>query len=189
MSFWRPIFLMDQEQVVDRSVAKTKVPWKGYFDVNAGEWPNYRNWEDMRNHGFIAAGRGRRFSNQLSRLSQGDKIFVYQAGAGYVGYGVVSSTEPVTAKDFITEDGRSLDDLRLDGRLKEPGILEYRDDPELSDYLVSVKWKKTFPKSEPERLEGGFANPAIVCKLRDPRTLDFLEKTFSVEPAVGSGTP
>jgi hypothetical protein len=189
MSFWRPIFLMDQEQVVDRSVAKTKVPWKGYFYVNAGEWPNYRNWEDMRNHGFIAAGRGRRFSNQLSRLSQGDKIFVYQAGAGYVGYGVVSSTEPVTAKDFITEDGRSLDDLRLDGRLKEPGILEYRDDPELSDYLVSVKWKKTFPKSEPERLEGGFANPAIVCKLRDPRTLDFLEKTFGVEPAVGSGTP
>ena len=136
----------------------------------------------MRNHGFIAAGRGRRFSNQLSRLSQGDKIFVYQAGAGYVGYGVVSSTEPVMAKDFIAEDGRSLDDLRLDRQLKEPGILEYRDDPELSDYLVSVKWKKTFPKSEPKRLEGGFANRAIVCNCETPERSTFLRRLLAWNP-------
>ena len=119
-------FLLDQEEVVERAVAKTKVPWTGYFYVNAGEWPNFRTWEDMRNHGFIAAGRGRRFSNQLSRLSERDKIFVYQAGAGYVGYGVVSSTEPVMAKDFTTKDGGSLDDLKLRQQLREPGILEYK---------------------------------------------------------------
>jgi hypothetical protein len=175
-------FLLDQEEVVERAVAAKKV-WTGYFYVNVAEGPNFRNWEDMRNHGFIAAGRGRKFSNQLSRLSQDDKIFVYQPGAGYVGYGCVSSTEPVMAKDFVTEDGRSLDDLRLEGQLNEPGILDHRDDPELAEYLVSVKWQKTFSKFEPKRLEGGFANPAIVCKLRDARTLDFLEKAFGIEPA------
>jgi hypothetical protein len=140
-------FLMDQEQVVGRAVAKTKV-WTGYYYVNAGEWPTYRNWEDMRNHGFIAAGRGRKYSIQLNRLPPGASIFVYQKHAGYAGYGLVSSTEPVMAKDFTTGDGQSLDDLKLQGRLKEAGILEGRDDPELSEYLVGVQWKKTFPKSE-----------------------------------------
>jgi hypothetical protein len=180
-------FLLDQEQVGEW--VKTKAPWTGYYYVNAGEWPGLRNWEDMRNHGFIAAGRGRRFSIQLSRLSRDDRIFVYQKGAGYVGYGVVSSQAAVMAKDFITEDGRSLDDLKLQEQLNEPGILHDRDDPELSDYLVSVQWKKTFPKDDPIWQGGLFTSQLIVCKLRHPTTLDILEKTFGVEPAAGSGTP
>jgi hypothetical protein len=64
------------------------------------------------------------------------------------------------AKDFTSEDGRSLDDLEL----REPRILEWRDDPEMSEYLVRVQWKKTFPESE-AKLDGGFANPNTVCKL------------------------
>jgi hypothetical protein len=176
-------FLMDQEQVVERYEAKTKAPWTGYYYVNAGEG-DHRNWDDMRNHGFVAAGHGRKYSIQLDRLSPGDRIFVYQKGAGYVGCGVVRSPA-VMAKDFTTEDGRSLDELEL----QQPGILKWSDDPEMSEYLVSVQWKKTFPKSEAKRLDGGFTNQNVVCKLRDPATLNFLEKTFGVEAVAGSGTP
>jgi hypothetical protein len=161
-------FLMDQEQVVERSEAKTKPLWSGYYYVNAGEWRNFRNWEDMRNHGFIAAGRGRKYSIQLNRLSPDDRIFVYQKDAGYVGYGVVRSPA-VMAKDFTTEDGLSLDDLKLRQQLREPGILEYKDDPEMSEYLVGVQWKRTFPISEAKWLEGGFANPLIVLQTARPR--------------------
>jgi hypothetical protein len=173
-------FLMDQEQVVERHEAKTKAPWTGYYYVNAGEGP-HRSWDDMRNHGFIAAGHGRKFSIQLDRLSPDDPIFVYQKGAGYVGYGVIRSPA-VMAKDFTTEDGRSLGDLEL----VQLGILKLSDDSQMSEYLVRVQWKKTFPRSEAKWQDGLFANQNIVCKLRDPATLDFLEKTFGVERAVGA---
>jgi hypothetical protein len=93
------------------------------------------------------------------------------------------------AKDFTTKDGQSLDDLELRQQLREPRILEQRDDPEMSEYLVGVEWKKTFPKSEAKRQDGLFASQHVVCKLRDRETLDFLEKTFGVGPAAGSGTP
>ena len=35
-----------------------------------------------------------------------------------------------------------------------------------------VKEAKTFP--------GAFANPNVVCKLSDPKTLDFLKQAFGV---------
>ncbi len=81
------------------------------------------------------------------------------------------------AKDFQTEDGRALDQLDL----KQRGILDKADDPEMSEYLVGVDWRKTFPITEAKWIEGGFANQNIVCKLRDPATLDFLIKEFSAE--------
>ena len=36
--------------------------------------------------------------------------------------------------------------------------------------------KKAFPLNEAKWLDGGFANQNIVCRLRHPATLDFLEK-------------
>ena len=87
------------------------------------------------------------------------------------------------AKDFTTEDGRSLAELDL----QQPGILDQVDDPEMSEYLVGVGWKKVFPISEAKWLDGGFANQNVVCKLRHPATLDFLVKTFGAEPANRTG--
>jgi hypothetical protein len=169
-------FLMDQDQVIERSEAKTKAPWTGYYYVNAGHG-SHRNWDDMRDHGFVAAGHGRFYSIRLNQLSPGNPIFVYQKGAGYVGHGVVRSAA-VMAKDFATEDGRSLDELSL----RQPAILDQSDDPEMSEYLVGVQWKKTFSIPEAKWLDGGFANQNVVYKLRDPATLNFLEKTFGLEP-------
>jgi hypothetical protein len=80
------------------------------------------------------------------------------------------------AKDFTTEDGRSLDDLEL----LEPRILEWRDGPEISEYLVRVQWKKTFPESEAKWLDGGFANPNIVLQTgRIPQRSTFLRRLLA----------
>ncbi len=178
-------FLMDQDQVIERSEAKTKAPWTGYYYVNAGHDPEVRDWEDMREQEFIAAGYGRFYSTRLNQLSVGDPIFVYQKGQGYIGYGIVTSTA-VMAKDFVTASGEKLGDLQL----RQPNILHDADDPEIADYVVGVDWKKTFPISEAKWLDGGFANQNVVCKLRHPATLDFVVKTFeATEKAKLGGEP
>ncbi len=169
-------WLMDQDQVVDRSDEKTKAPWKGYYYVNAGIDEDVRVWEDMQSYGFIAAGYGSEYSGQLNRLSLDAPIFVYQKGAGYIGYGIVRSLAS-KAKDFVTLDGRNLTDVELG----QPNILHNRDDPELAEFLVGVEWRKTFPISEAKWLDRIFTNRNVVCKLRHPATLDFLTKAFAPE--------
>ncbi len=170
-------FLLDQQQVAERSEARTKAPWTGFYYVNAGHDPEVRDWEDMRRYGFIAAGYGRVYSSRLNQLSPGDPVFVYQKGAGYIGYGIVRN-EAVMAKGFVTGDDRPLSEIEL----RSPGILHDAEDPEMADYVVGVDWKKTFPVSDGKWFEGGFANQNVVCKLRHPATLDYLIKVFEAEP-------
>lgn len=165
-------FLMDQEQVIERAEAKTKAPWTGNYYVNAGH-DEVRDWEDMQKYGFVAAGYGRFYSGRLDQLSEGDPIYVYQKGAGYIGHGIVTSPA-VMSKDFVTIDGQRLKDLDL----KQPKILHDQDDVENSDYLVGVEWKKSLPISQAKWLDGGFANQNVVCKLRHPATLEFLTREF-----------
>ncbi len=170
-------WLMDQEQVVERAEEKSKAPWTGYYFVNIGYDPNVRDWDDMQRFGFVAAGYGKKYSGELFTLQIGDPIFAYQKKSGYVGYGIVTST-PVIAESFLTSDGRPL----IEQDLKVKNIFHTPDDPELVDYLVGVDWKKTYSFNEAKRIDGGFANQHIVCKLRHPATLDYLMKVFEVRP-------
>jgi hypothetical protein len=169
-------WLLDQREVVERSEDKRKAPWTGYYYVNVGHDPDNRIWDDMRQFGFVAAGYGRIYSGRLEQLSPGDKIFAYQKGSGYVGYGVVTSAA-VMAKEFLTRDGKKLGETDL----RQPNILHHADDPEMADYVVGVDWKKTFSLDEAKWLPGGFANQNVVCKLRHQATLDFLIREFEVE--------
>lgn len=167
-------WLMDQQRVEEQAQDRRKAPWSGFYYVNSGHDDGVRSWDDMVKHGFVAAGYGNLYSGRLNQLSAGSPIFVYHKGAGYIGYGIVTSDASIMAKDFVTREGRKLSELNL----KEPGILHHRDDSEQADYLVAVDWKKTFPISEAKWLDGGFRNQNIVCKLRHPATLDFLIKEF-----------
>lgn len=166
-------WLMDQEEVAQRAESKTRIPWSGlwYVNVDDGE---HRSWEDMRRFGFLAAGHGRVYSNALRRLEPGDPVLAYQKGRGYVGYGVVNiPVRPV--KDFVVE-GKPI----LQAPLEQPGLAIDSDDPELSEYLVGVEWKKHLPLDHAERFPGMFANQNVVCKLRHPATVDFVRKKFSI---------
>lgn len=167
-------WLMDQQEVEERSENRTKTPWTGLWYVNVGDgW--HRSWEDMRRYGFLAAGGGQVYSAPLRKLNVDDHFFAYQKKAGYVGFGRV--TKPaVMAKDFRV-NGTALTDLKL----QQPNLAHDKDNPETAEYVIGVDWLKTYPMADAKTFDGAFANQNVVCRLRDPRTLDFLKQTFSAD--------
>lgn len=168
-------WLMDPEEVQDRAESRKQAPWSGYWFVNVGEGP-HRNWEDDRKYGFTSAGQGKWYSNGIKRLNAGDKIFAYQKGSGYVGYGEVT-TKAMMLKDFVVQaDGQ----LLTDKTLKSERPTENIDDPDLCEWVVGVDWLKTFPMAQAKTFKGAFANQNIVCKLRDEETVNFLIREFEV---------
>jgi hypothetical protein len=167
-------WLLDQAEVVERSESKRQAPWSGLWYVNAGDGPS-RSWDDMRSFGFIAAGGGEKYSGPLNRLQLGERVVVYQKQAGYVGYGKVTAPA-ILVRDFRTESGPLLEQ-----QLAQPNIAHDKDDPRVAEYVVGVDWIKTFPIAEAKRFDGMFANQNIVCKLRDPRTMDFLRGQFGLD--------
>lgn len=167
-------FLLDQAEVEERSDRKVQPPWSGYYFVNVGEG-EHRSWVDMMKYGFVGAGHGEFYSKRLAQLKSGDKIFAYQSGMGYIGCGIVTSAKEPSA-EFRTADG-----LLFDQPLSQPGLKDCADDPELAEYAVGVEWKKTFNFDQAKTFKGAFANQNVVCKLRDPATIDFLIHEFEVE--------
>ncbi len=164
-------WLLDQQEVAERTAERVKAPWKGDWYANVDDGSS-RSWEDMRKYGFLAAGGGRFYSGRLDQLTKDDLVYVYQRGQGYVGRGVVQG-ESMLAGEFRFE-GKSLFDLPLE----QPNLAHDSKNPELAEYLVPVKWMKTVPISHAKKFPGAFANQNIVCRLRDPATLEFLEKEF-----------
>jgi Endonuclease NucS len=166
-------WLLDQSEVAERSDAKTKAPWSGLWYVNTSEGP-HRSWEDMRRYGFIAAGGGQQYSEPLKRLQPGDRIVAYQKGKGYVGYGTVTAA-PVIVHDFRTKDGPLLSQSLVQPAIARPGA-----DATQAEYVVGVDWTKSVPVAEAKRFDGMFANQNVVCKLRDAKTIEFLQGQFGV---------
>jgi hypothetical protein len=106
-----------------------------------GEGPN-RNWDDCRKYGFLSAGRGTRYSDPLKKLKVGDKVFAYMKSLGYVGFGEIAR-EAVMVKDFTVDEKRTL----LEVPVTQVGIRQYSDDPIMSDWVVGVKWLKSFGRN------------------------------------------
>ena len=127
----------------------------------------------MRRYGFISAGYGRIYSGRLNQLSVDDLVYVYKKGAGYIGYGTVTSTA-VMSKDFVLPDGKHLSEVEL----RQSFVLHDPDNSEISDYVVGVKWHKTLPITEAQTFPGVFTNRNTVYKLRHPATIEFLKRTF-----------
>jgi len=167
-------WLLDPEDVQERSESRKQAPWTGVWFVNVGEGP-HRNWEDNIKYGFIGAGQGPKYSRPLKKLTIGNRLFAYMKGLGYVGYGEVTK-EASMIKDFEV-NGKKL----LEQPLKAPQAAENSSDPELSEWVVGIRWLKTFERSEPQYFKNIFANQNIVCKLRDSQTLEFLENKFEVQ--------
>ncbi|WP_121967932.1 toll/interleukin-1 receptor domain-containing protein [Leptolyngbya sp. BC1307] len=147
--------------------------WAGDWFVNVGEGV-HRDWDDCVKYGFISAGQGSVYSDALRKLEIGSTIYAYISGLGYVGLGKVTE-QAVPIKDF-TVGREKMPLLSLDLKAEKPS--EHSDNLELSEWVIGIKWLKTFPKDNPQRFVGAFANPNVVCKLRNKRTLEFLREKF-----------
>ncbi|MFC9598716.1 DUF91 domain-containing protein [Peribacillus butanolivorans] len=168
-------WLMDPEDIADRTESKKSAPWSGLYFVNVGDG-KHRSWEDCKEYSFLSAGQGSKYSGPMKKLKVGDKVLAYLKGKGYVGFGEITSAA-VLAKDFKLSNNT----LLFDNELKQPNIQENKDDPELADWTVGVRWFKTFERENALTKPGIFANQNIVCKLRHQPTIDFLSSHYAIK--------
>jgi hypothetical protein len=170
------------EQQASKNVKfHNKEPWNGTdYYVSFGEGPT-RTWDDAVKYGFISAGGGRWYSNTLSQLQPGGRIFVLIPKVGYVGVGIVKE-EAVSVKDFLVDvEGNPTPILKLP--YKAPDMGTHANDPDLSEYLVKVEWLKTFKKEQAKWEKGMFANRNSACRLRNSFTIERLTELFGLVEA------
>lgn len=175
-------WLLDPEEVevkAAKTASRGTEPWNGKdFYVSLGEGP-HRNWEDWVRYGFVSGGGGKWYSQTLGALSPGSRIFVNIPKSGYVGVGIVKDSV-VPLKDFkVTLDGKEVP--LLEAPLTAPMMGEYRDDAELSEYLVRVDWLHTSDKTDAYWEKGLFAKQHTACKLRNQFTIQKLVAHFGLE--------
>lgn len=119
----------------------------GLWHVNVGVHPNeliQRNWDDPMTFGFLSAGQGAKWRDEISRLGVGDHVYAYLNGHGYVGGGVVTSSA-VRADGFVPPGyDKPLRELPLESQ----GWFTNSDDPELAEYMVGIHWDKAVPAME-----------------------------------------
>jgi uncharacterized protein len=138
---------------------------------------NHRSWDDCRQYGFLAAGNGRNWSEQLERLNPGDVVVAYLRKAGYAGVGVVTARAARVKKFRYKGQPLSAADLKV------PRLLEHGDDPDLCQYLVAVRWSKTYSRSEAKfRRNAGLYTPQrVVASLANrPETRKYVEDVFNI---------
>ena len=175
-------WLIDPEEAEAKTARKTargSEPWNGHdFYVSLGE-DEHRSWEDWVRYGFVSGGGGRWYSQTLTLLFPGARVFVNIPKTGYVGIGIVKETV-VPVSQFLVSLNGSPKPI-TDAPLKAPRIAEKADDPDLCEYLVRVDWLKTVPKSEAYWEKGLFAIQHTACRMRNKFTIERLCKHFGVE--------
>ncbi len=148
----------------------------GIYYVNVGEG-SHRNWDDCVRLGFLSAGQGSQWRDQILELVEGDVVVAYLKGSGYVGVGKVVN-RAVPYLDFRYE-GRPLHDCNLSA----PHMAENCHDPAKSEYVLRVDWSATVPKSEAKwkKNAGLFSTQLVRASLeRQTSTIQFIESEFRV---------
>ncbi|UOV09234.1 GIY-YIG nuclease family protein [Pseudoxanthomonas sp. F37] len=149
----------------------------GIYYVNVGEG-SHRNWDDCRRLGFLSAGQGPQWRDQILDLAEGDVVVAYLKGSGYVGVGKVLAR----AVPYL--------DYRHEGRLLEHFDLVAKDMAENSDsvadseYVLRVEWIVSVPRTEAkwEPNSGLYTTPLVRASLeRQPQTISFVENAFGVQ--------
>jgi hypothetical protein len=169
------------DAVVPTGRTKKQEQWNGRdFFVAVGE-DEHRNWDDMIRYGFVSAGHGEKYRKAMANLFEGARAWACIPGTGYVGVGRVV-TPAVGISDFAVQvDGRDVP--ILEAPLSATNMGEDADDPELSEYLVRVKWITTRSRGRALWEKGMFANQNVVAKLRQAFTLQRLNEEFELGDA------
>jgi hypothetical protein len=148
----------------------------GLYYVNVGQGP-HRTWDDCRRFGFLSAGQGKKWSDQIRTLNVNDIVVPYLRTKGYVGIGRV--VERARRAHEFKAAGKS--GLKRSG-LKEPGLFENYDN-ENAEYLVRVEWIKQVAAVDAKWKKRSklFTTQLVKASLeRQPKTIEFLERSFGV---------
>lgn len=151
----------------------------GIYFVNVGERGGHRLWIDCKKYGFISAGQGRKYSDQIKTLNDGDVIVAYISKKGYVGIGIVIA-KAIRSREFRIGD-KLLSDVK---DLKCKNILDNSNSIEKSEYLVKVDWKYMVEKEKAkwEKKEKLFFTRLVKASMdKQTKTLRFLEKEFKMK--------
>ena len=156
-----------------------------YRLVNVGEGLR-RNWDDCRKFGFLGAGgltkKGKpQYAEELKSLCKGDRVFasISRTGSpykGFVGYGRITK-EAAPIRDFLVTSGQSVGKKLLECDLKAQKADEHKEDDEKCEWVVGVKWIKTFDRDKAVK---GKSNPHIVWHSTDIAMLRDLKVGFGI---------
>lgn len=157
---------------------RTAEPWNGrdyYVSLGEGEG---RTWDDCLRYKYISAGGGKWYSQTLSNLKPGNRVFVNVPGTGYVGVGVVTETVAPVRTFMVEVEGKKMP--LPQAPLKATKIDENGGDPDLAEYAVRVEWLKAVPKSKAYWEKGLFAKQHSACRLRNKFTIERVTQHFGL---------
>lgn len=155
-------------------------PWNGEYYCSFGHG-GARSWSDARELGFICGGGGSWYSNSLKMLTPGDRVWVNVPQQGYVGVARVTGYATPAAEFLIDYQGREVPVLELAKRGDYHS--EFIDDPEHSEYFVSVDWLHSVPLEHAVKEVGLFGNQNTICRPTTPKwrwTVERLKERFGI---------
>ncbi|MGJ8656659.1 MAG: nuclease [Akkermansiaceae bacterium] len=168
-----------QENVALTAKSKgTHEPWNGEYYGSFGDALG-RSWAEAQKYGFFSAGGGSWYSQTLSMLSPGDRIWVRIPKLGYVGVGIVESHAQRADQYIInTPEGEK---PCLDVLKESHYHRDMASSSEEAEYFVDVKWLNTLPKEQAFHEVGFFGQQNSVCRPSTPKwrhTVDRLKVQF-----------
>lgn len=188
------VFAFADEQILSRSwlldPVKTQAnaaitssgpnePWNGEFYGSFGADEN-RSWEDAVKYGFFSAGGGAWYSRTLQLLNAGSRLWVKVPGRGFVGVGIVTGrAQPANQFQVNTADGVK---PIFDAPRSAKYIEQFKDDPDMCEYFVPVKWLQTVPLERAAYEVGLFGNQNSVCQPTTPKWRTTVERLKSLFP-------
>lgn len=149
----------------------------GIYYYNIGEGHN-RNWDDYRELGFISAGQGVGWRDQMLGFKKGDVVAAYLKRYGFVGIGKI--IEPAVMIKDVEINGKRL----LDYNLHCKNMGDNSGSKEESEYVCLVEWIKEVSREDAkwEANCGIYTTTHIKASLeRQPKTIDFLNKKFGLD--------
>lgn len=160
----------------ERRASLPKSGWTGAWFLNVGEHKSpCRSWDDSQRYGYISAGGGKSWQDQIRKPRKGELVFAYINSIGYVGVGTVSGPA-VKCAEFIPH-GQSEHLTRL--KLQRPPTTPAQvSDERTCEYCLPIEWKAT--RSREDAVKEDHRRGTVV-KIHDEALVLRLCETFGID--------
>jgi Predicted nuclease of the RecB family len=171
-------WLFETDQNMKPQITATQ-SWNGEFYFSYGV-DDQRSWDDAQKYGFVSAGGGSWYTNTMSNLEPGNRVWINIPHVGYVGVGNVTEEAKPAREAIFTFNGQATPffDLELKANY-------HKDVPqEKEEYIVKIEWLKTIPKNKAVSEYGFFGNQNTVCRPKTDKwdfTIKRLKELWKIE--------